>query len=230
MGAILRIEAVAGDSKSLLKLRNRLSTTKAHTIVVHKALVESAARKTSAGKTSRHRSVANHAIKRNAELAIQLLYPHFTEYLRSLLREMYDVRPLDVVGKAQASIRFDEVVRLGSYEAICEHMINQVFRNLEGRRNTRKLLSKVLEKTGVEVDRGILQDAMMYMDMRHLIVHNFSLIDEAFEQSYGSILGVKAGHRLKVDLSTAKRALGAVEHLCLQVDHGLVVGGYLRAA
>src|SRR5215217_2149498 len=115
---------------------------------------------------------------------------------------MYDGRPLDVVSKAQASIRFDEVVRLGSYEAICEHMINQVFRNLEGQRNTRKLLSKVLEKTGVEVDRGVLQDAVMYMDMRHLIVHNSSLIDEAFEQSYGSTLGAKAGRRLKVDLGT----------------------------
>lgn len=204
--------------------------TKAHTVVVHKALVETAARKTPAGKTSRHRSVTNHAIKRNAELAIQLLYPHFTEYLRSLLREMYDVRPLDVVGKAQASIRFDEVVRLGSYKAICEHMIDRVFRSLEGQRNTRKLLSKVLEKTGVEVDRGVLQDTMMYMDMRHLIVHNSSLVDEDFQQSYGSTLGAKVGRRLKVDLGTAKKAVGAVEHLCVQVDRGLVTGGYVRAA
>ena len=67
-------------------------------------------------------------------------------------------------------------------------MIDQVFRNLGSQRKTRKLLSKVLEKTGVEVDRGVLQDAMMYMDLRHLIVHNSSLIHEAFEQSYGSPL------------------------------------------
>ena len=140
------------------------------------------------------------------------------------------MRPLGVVGKAQASIRFDEVVRLGSYEATCEHMIDQVFRNSGGQRKTRKLLSKVLEKTGVEVDRGVLQDAMMYMDLRHLIVHNSSLIDEAFEQSYGSPLGAKAGRKLKVDLGAAKKAVGAVEHLCVQVDRGLVAGGYVRAA
>lgn len=226
----MRIEEVAGDSKSLQRLRNRLSMTKAHTMVVNKALVETAARKTPAGKPSRHRSVTNHAIRRNAELAIQLLYPHFTEYIRSLLKEMYRVRPLDVVGKAQANIRFDEVVHLGSYEAICEHMIDQVFRSLENQRNTKKLLSKILDKTGVDISQQVLQDAMMYLEMRHLIVHNSSLIDEAFEQRYGSLLNVKAGRKLKIDIGTAKKALKAVEELCIQVDRGLVAGGYVYAA
>lgn len=205
--------------------------TGAHTSVVNKALVETAARKTPAGKPSRHRSVANHAMKRNAELAIQLLYPHFTEYLRSILKEMYDVRPLDVVSKAQTNIRFDEVVRLGSYEAVCEHMIDQVFRNLENQRNTRALLTKILDKTNVRVEQQVLEDAMMYLEMRHLIVHNSSLIDKAFEQRYGDILsGVKAGRKLKVDVGTAKRALQSVKNLCVHVDRSLVAGGFVHAA
>lgn len=226
----MRVEAVAGDSQSLQRLRSRLSMTKAHTMVVNKALVETAARKTPAGKPSRHRSVTNHAMKRNAELAVQLLYPHFTEYLRSLLREMYHVRPLDVVSKAQTNIRFDEVVRLGSYEAICDHMVDQVFRSLESQRNTRKLLSKILDKTGVEISRPVLQDAIMYFEMRHLIVHNSSLVDKVFEQNYGNLLDVKTGRKLKIDIGTAKRALKAVEALCVHVDRGLVAGGYVRAA
>lgn len=200
-------------------------------MVVHRALIETAARKTSAGKPSRHRSVTNHAIKRNAELAIQLLYPYFTEYLRSLLKEMYEVRPLEVVAKAQQiTIHFDEVVRLGSYEEVCEHMINKVFRSLEGQRNMRSLLSKILERTGVEIDQKLVHDTMMYLDMRHLIVHNSGLVDGTFEQRYGSVLGIKEGHKVKVDIGTAKRAIKAMKELCVSVDRGLVAGGFVRAA
>ncbi|MEJ7843586.1 MAG: hypothetical protein WKF95_17625, partial [Rubrobacter sp.] len=118
-----------------------------------------------------------------------------------------------------------------SYEAVCEHMIDQVFRNLENQRNTRALLTKILDKTNVRVEQQVLEDAMMYLEMRHLIVHNSSLIDKAFEQRYGDILsGVKAGRKLKVDVGTAKRALQSVKNLCVHVDRSLVAGGFVHAA
>jgi hypothetical protein len=55
-------------------------------------------------------------------------------------------------------------------------------------------------------------------------------VDEAFEQNYGSILSAKAGRKLAVDIGTAKRALDSVKDLCVQVDRGLVAGGFVRAA
>lgn len=232
----MHTEDISGRSKSLNRLRSKLTLTLDHTKVVNKALVETAARKTKAGKPSKHRSITNHAMKRNAELAIQLLYPHFTEYLRLLLKEMYDVSPLEIVSKAQgmnkaqASFRFDEIVRLGSYEAICDHMVDQVFRSLESQRNTRKLLDKILDNTEVEIDQLVFRDAMMYLDMRHLIVHNTSLVDEVFEQRYGSTLNTKAGDKLKVDMGVAKRAVKTVEGLCIQVDRGLIAKGLIHAA
>src|SRR5690349_13154071 len=115
-------------SLPFVRLANRLQTTLQHMEVVHSALVKFASHGTPAANKSSPRAIANHAIRRNAELAVQLLYTHFSEYLRGILLEMYAKRPLEVVDKAQSTLRFHELVRLGSYQAICAHMVDHVFR------------------------------------------------------------------------------------------------------
>jgi hypothetical protein len=245
---------VKSISKSLDKLRNRLSMVKAHMDIVDVALIsleKVADNSKSTGKplfealglpksyekriklkANNYRQITNHAKARNAELVIQVLYTHFTEYLRSILREMYDHKPLEIVdkckGKDAGSIKFHEIVKLGSYDAICDYMVDQVFRSLENQRSTQVLLEKILDKTDVTPDPSILRPAMMYMEMRHLYVHNSGVIDENFERTFSDLLPSKTGTKFNSSIGLSLKAIKAIENLCAEIDQGLIEKGYLN--
>ncbi|MBD2095322.1 hypothetical protein H6F90_09145 [Trichocoleus sp. FACHB-591] len=178
-------------------------------------------------KANNYRQITNHARARNAELVIQMLYTYFTEYLRSILHEMYDKKPLEIVDKAHSSLKFHEIVQFGSYDAICNYMVDYVFRSLESQRSTQGLLEKILEKTDVKVDSSILQPAIMYMEMRHLYVHNSGVVDVKFERNFGALVSDKAGRKFNSSIGRSRAAIKAIERLCSEVDKGLTAKGYL---
>ena len=213
------------SSASFIKLGNRLSLTSQHMDIVNKALSEITA------KRKPDSALARHAITRNTELTIQLLYTHLSEYLRSILAEMYKKKPLEIVGKiqgGQANLPFHEIVNLGTYEAICQRMIDQVFRTLESQRSIKNLIEKILDRTGVEINPKQLEDAMFYMELRHLIVHNSSMVDCKFNDAYKHKLpNANLGSKLPISLGLARQAIKSIFDLCQNVDRGLVSKGYL---
>jgi hypothetical protein len=117
--------------------------------------------------------ILSYSRARNSKYAIIALYTHFTEYLQGILGEMYEHKPLLVVGKAPPtySIAFAEVVKLGSFESLSEHMVSRVFRSLEDERSTKKLLDRILSYTGVEIDEAVKNKVLGYLEMRHIFVH-----------------------------------------------------------
>ena len=85
-------------SRSCLTLDSRLSLTLRHMDTVNKSLSENRTDK------NIENALTGYAIKRSLELAIQLLYVHLNEYLRSILNEMCQKKPLEIVGKAQMRV------------------------------------------------------------------------------------------------------------------------------
>ncbi len=207
-------------SKSFVKLRNRLKTTKEHLETVEEAL-----------RTNRRKDNSphvSHSIARNSESALQLLYTHLNEFLKSILSEMFRKKPLPISGKAQGSLQYHEIVKLGSYEAICEYIVDEIFRKLDNERNTGKLIKKIVTNTPVEVGDEIFSDAMYYVDIRHLLVHNSCRVDKIFVEKYKSrCVGIKEGDKVPSSSGVAKEAIKAVQKLCQEIDQSLVSNGYI---
>ena len=209
-------------SNAFHKLADRLQTTSNHLNVVNKSLEELLKSGVS------NAGITKHAIIRNEELAFQLLYTHLNEYLRLLIAEMYHKKPLMIVGKVQANLNFPQIVKLGSYEAICDHMIRHVFRSFSSLRSTKSLVEQVLDETGVVVRDKTLEDATFYMNIRHLIVHNSSIVDVDFEKLYGNRIGfAKFGIRLQMSISLTRKAIRSIYALCQEIDQALIEAGYL---
>ena len=218
-------------SVALNVLLNRLAVTKEHMMITNYALVKVASDQTPSWKISHHRAITNHAIKRNAENAIRLLYTHLNEYLKAILTEMYIAHPLEIANKAQGTIPFHRIIKLGSYEAISQYIVDSIFRSLEAEKNTRLLIKKLLAKTGVQIPADIIDEAIIYLDMRHLIVHNASIIDEHFAQIYAYVYGdnpfYKNGAKLPISVGLAKKAIEAIKKLCFAIDRGLIDSRYI---
>jgi hypothetical protein len=175
--------------------------------------------------------VTNHSRARNVEFAIVSTYRTFTEYLRDVLAEMYKHNPLLVVGKAvgKHSLSFQELVKLGTFKAIGEHIVAVTIRSLENERSTTKLLEKILDHTGTVIPQTVRDDALSHLELRHLIVHNNRRIDERYEKAYGDHLGVSVKDKVPTTFTTAEAAMRTTTTLVDRIDSGLISHNFLKA-
>jgi hypothetical protein len=206
-------------SRSLNKVNTRLNLTLQHLDIVDDSLNRC--------MNTGNRALIKHAITRNCQATIQILYSHLNEYLKSILSDMMHHRPLMVVDKAQGALQFQEILRLGDFDAMCEVMVERVFRKLENNsRDMGTVIGKILDNTGADIDKVLLDDAMKYIEMRHLIVHNLSRIDERFANTY-RINYAKPGKKLNISIGVARSGISAVRKLCENIDRELCANGYV---
>ena len=208
-------------SRSLVRTEARLKLTREHLQTVHDALRRA--------KRADNHAIINHATVRNSELGLQILYTHLNEYLKLILSAMFEKRPLQIVDKAQDTLQFQEIIRLGTYEAICHYMVDRVFRRLQNDTHSMgKFIEKLLARTDTKIDEKILNDALWYIEIRHLIVHNSGRIDKPFADRYAQkFQGVAAGNKLPINLGMAKKGITAVGQLCQTIDRELIARGYI---
>lgn len=158
----------------------------------------------------------------NVRSGIIILYRDFSEYLRCMLSELYQIDPLMVVGKAPQSIQFQEVVKLLQQGSLENKMIDDVFRKLENEKSTIKLLEKCLDHTSVFISDNIKIEALAYLEMRHLHIHNGSKADQKYLDSYGTIIDVVVGENLPAKFNTISSAISAVSMLAFEIDRQLI--------
>lgn len=132
-----------------------------------------------------------------------------------------------VVGKAQGALQYHEIVKLGSFDAIADFMVEQVFKRLEGERNTIKTIQRLLDGTGVALDSVVLDEALAFFEVRHLLVHQSGLIDQAFYSRHAAFLRVptKVGGKLPLTVGFARRGIEAVSTLVELIDNQLIQKG-----
>jgi hypothetical protein len=150
--------------------------------------------------------------------------------MRSILGEMFDGSPLVVAGKAPGTLQFQEIIRLGSFDAVKEKIVDAVFRKIESERSTIKLLEKIIDHTGVHPDPTIQSTALMYLEMRHLFIHNHGKADAAFVAKYGASINVsQEGQSLPTRSRIAEAAVKAVVALVRDIDTQLIAVGCVTA-
>ncbi len=172
--------------------------------------------------------IFNYTRSKNIEFSILELYNAFKSYLKEILKEMYSKDPMKIVGKVNTqSLTYVEIVTLGSYENISEKMTNSVFRKLEDEKSTPKLLEKILCHTSISLDESLKNKALMYLEMRHLIIHNDGKADERFKQSYGTLLRLKADDKLPTTFDTVREAIQCINSLSEAIDIDLITSGLL---
>lgn len=172
--------------------------------------------------------IFNYTRSKNAEFSIIKLYNAFSIYLKSILTEMYKHNPLQIVGKAPGlpNFTFVELVNFGNYQRIEEEMINKVFRKLEDERSTTKLLDKIINHTTIELPDALKTNALMYLEMRHLFIHNNGKADAHFVKTYGANIPVNKNDKLPTNFDTVSKAIETVYKLIEFLDKELINGNY----
>lgn len=166
---------------------------------------------------------ATSRIKINEQALIEL-YAFFADYISSVIREMENTNPnriLSVVPPdSPTDLSYKDVFTLGNYNAVLDEIARRVFRSLEVERSTPKLLKKFIKATKLNVPVNIKEDALVYLELRHLIIHNNSKADAKFYAlNNRGLVNVNTGtKKVVINYSVSNAAIDAVTSLCQSID------------
>jgi len=225
--ALLHMELV---DASLILTTQTLSQAKTKGKSLIKAMPISGKYETLHLPAKQHQQVVNYARGHNLELALIELYHAFTEYLRSALHGIHRNQPLELVRDAAIDLAPSEVASANDEESLRELHFEHAFRSLEVRGNAELLLTRVIEETGISISDGVQKEALMFLEMRNLILYNGGEVDERYARNYSSDLRVKAGGKLPRNVKLGRRAMRAVEKLCLDLDAQFLKNRLLKTA
>lgn len=164
--------------------------------------------------------VVNHVKAEMYKHAYVSLYIYTSDYIKSLLLLLVKKKPLAIIGEDVGStFTYRDIIYYGSYDNLIEEMVSNVYRKMENARDTQKLLTSVIRRVGISVDASLISEAVMYFQVRHLIVHNAGVYDHKFVSMYKEKLeGIEEGGRISTKYDAVSTAMSAVDALCLQID------------
>lgn len=166
------------------------------------------------------------------EQAIVDLYRYFSYYLLNLIEEFIKSDPmplLDSVAKNKDNtLTFSEILTNNNNKSeLIRLMAGKIFRRFESERSTKGLLDKIKAYSKIDIDES---KALVYLEIRHLIIHRNSKIDQHFAEIDTTGLVPIVNGKVKMDYALSSNAIITVYELCQEIDRKLLEKGMITSA
>lgn len=127
-------------------------------------------------KVNRHnRELALNHLKGTIRAAfLKDIYEDVSTYITDLLAgaARAGLSPERLIGENKMSFEVNDVLKCGCWESVINLVAESLFRKLENERSTLKLLIAIDKKLNLGVPEKVIQDALPYLEIRHLLVHS----------------------------------------------------------
>ena len=179
---------------------------------------------------SQYARIVNYSKRESNEYCFIELYNMFSSYMKDILKEMYQIKPKSITNKSNKTISFAKLSEFSSKEEIVDYMIDEIFRDFENERSTPKLVKRIIGHTKISIPDKIKDEAMMYLLMRHLIIHNNSKVDQYYYDKYHNTLpNIKKGEAVPTTYNNLQKALTSVKTYLQTIDEELIKKGFIIA-
>ena len=162
------------------------------------------------------------------EQAIIEVYSEFSNYVADIITEIERKQPkrfLSILSEnSEKGIKYHDVIRIGSYNALIEEIARRVFRTLENKRCTKDLLSTFIKNTKISVNSNILDKALAFLEIRHLIIHNNTKADDKFRSlPRHDIVNInRSNQKITLNFKVSNEAINAIFRLCKSIDDEVI--------
>lgn len=176
-----------------------------------------------AATVASQKRAANHLKATLAAAYLKDIYEDLTEYFVSILRAAASngLDPERLIGEHKVTFDANDVLKAGSWEAVLDLVSKSVFRKLEGERSTRDIIQKMNKKLDLGVRTEVIEAALPYLELRHLLVHADGKADAAFCRSYPEI-PAKVGEKVEITYELLQKAKKAIVNLVVAFDRKVV--------
>ena len=154
---------------------------------------------------------------------IKDLYEDFSRYLAEIV-ESSAKKGLGadrIIGDHKFTIEANELLKLGSWDAVIGFVSATLFRRIENEKSTIKLISAIDAKLDLKLDAAIRDAALPFLDLRHLLVHRDGVPDKEYCDKYQA-LGFTIGERVALSFKLVSDAKATIHALARHVDHKVV--------
>lgn len=172
------------------------------------------------------RTFASSRIKLN-EQAIVDLYRYFANYITNIIEEFVRTDPMPLLNniannKKDNVLSFDDILKAGSFDIIIKEMAKKIYRRLENERSTPALLNKIISYSGIDIEEDLKKKALVYLEIRHLIIHNESKADNDFKEINNNLVTIKQGNKIALNYDLTNNAITTIFNLCKDIDSKLI--------
>lgn len=172
------------------------------------------------------RTFSTSRIKVNEQAIIEL-FAAFSDYIRDVIREVEtsDSKKavLDLVDVKESSLSFAEILDLESYENVLDRMANNIFRRFAQEKSSTKKMKKVLHVLNMKLPEQLLNDALLYLDVRHLIIHNNSKADTEFvNRNKKNLIKIGGNGKIAINYALSSAAIEKTMELCKAFDDAII--------
>lgn len=161
---------------------------------------------------------------------IKELYEELTEYLRYILKQgaQNGADPNRVVGDNVLKLQANDILSKSKRE-LDQFIVEQIFRMLENKRSTIELITQIKNKLALNINQQLIDNALPYLEARHIFVHSDGKPDQDFRNRYPAIQIDNNTHRIALDAEFANNAYDAVKDLISAFDHEMIDRHYFPA-
>lgn len=166
--------------------------------------------------------------KKLNEQAIIELYAIFADYLSSIIRELENTKPQRILNlvppENSTDLSYADIFSLGSYTQILDEIARRVYRSLESERSTPKLLDRFIKVTKINISNIVKEDSLLYLEIRHLIIHNNSRADSKLQKmNKRKLVSINSRNQcISINYSLSSAAIDKVYLLCSTIDSELL--------
>lgn len=154
---------------------------------------------------------------------IKELYEEVTEYFKYILKQgaKNGADSARIVGEHSVSFKANVILEKNSIEDIVEMVISHIFQSLENERSTINLLTKVNNKLDLGVTEDAINEALPYLELRHVFVHSDGKPTSEFRSKY-PFFRLDSRKRIEINMNHARLAFEKVNTLLCLYDQGMI--------
>lgn len=175
--------------------------------------------------------VVNHLRKTIYVAFFKDMYEEVTEYMRYILKEgaMNGANTGRLVGEHKVNMNANDILAMGTKKEIVQAIMRQIFQQLESQRSTIDLISQIEKKLDLSINEQLIKKALLFLEIRHILVHSDGKPDEAFLKRYPTI-EVDKQKKIVLNAAFIAEAYDAVNNLLLAIDKAMEAKNYFSAA
>lgn len=159
---------------------------------------------------------------------IKELYEDFSEYISNIMANaaLAGVDPSRFIGNVKVDVKATDLLKAGSWDVVVRLISDDIFRKLENERSTIELIRKSIDRLGLNINIQTLNDAMPYLDARHIFVHRDGKTDDDYRRKYPGIR--LRDNKIIADFSLVSSARQTIWDLAKAIDDNIIAANLVR--
>jgi len=118
---------------------------------------------------------------------IKDVYEETIQYFHDLLQEAVSKIKLDptrIVGNHHENIDLVEILEHFYADDLTDFIVNKIYRKIENQQDTLNTIDQVIRKLGITLEENIKEEAVSYLQIRHILVHADGIADAVFRDNH----------------------------------------------